>query len=297
MKQYGFLKQSFRGQNHWWRYAIILSVFLTPILSDFIKSFIVKPLSSFFEDDFSMQFAIKQIRYVILVVLFLVLFSFLHKRSYKTLLTSRRKFDFLRFWLSFSAWGVLLMFVFSIKVMLNPNDYEWNFKLIPFLKLSLLSILLLPLRVFFMTIFTNSYILQLLTRVFKKPIISLIASVILFTLLMYINNKSLIDTSGYQFIFYYLMLSLMICLIIVLDGGVEIISGVFLVSTLISRLFIAYNTDKAQLGVVFVKEGGRDVTLFAYVIPFICCPLFFIFLFKLYKWKDWREKLFKQISI
>lgn len=290
-----FLKQSLKGQNNWWKYAIILSVFLTPVLSGLVKSFIEKPLLSFFDNDVSMQFAIKQISYVILIIIFLIMFSFFHKRSYKTLLTSRKGFDFLRFWLSFSVWGVFLMLVFSIKVMLDPSVYEWNFKLLPFLKLLLLSVLLLPFRVFFTATFINSYILQTLTRVFKKPFIALIVSVVLFTLLMYVNNKSMIDASGYQLIFYYLVLGLMIYLITVLDDGIEIITGLFLVSTLISKLFITYSANKIQFDAIFIKEGGKDIILFAYVIPFICCPLFFIFLFKVYKWRDWKEKLFNKV--
>lgn len=291
-----FLKQSFKGLNHWSRYAIILGVFLTPFLSGFIKNSIIKPLLPFFNDDASTQFAIKQFKYVLLTALFLILFKIIHKRDYKTLLTARKEFDFLRFWFSFSIWGVLLMLALTTKVILNPDVYEWNFKLVPFFKLFLLLILLLPFRAFFTAIFTNSYILQTLTKVTKRPWVSLIIAVTLFTALMFVNNKNAIINSNYQLVFYYLMLGLMLYLIVILDEGIEIISGVFLVSMFISRLFITYSTNKTLLDTIFIKQGSRDIILFAYIIPFICCPLFFLILCRVYKWSNWKEKLFEKLD-
>lgn len=287
-----FFQQSYSGRNNWWRYAIMLGVFLMPFLYRFIKSYVTIPLLSFFPEDVSIRFAIKEVRFIILVFLFLGLFSVIHQRKYRTLITSRKKFDFLRFWLSFSVWGVLLMLVFSVMVMLNPDIYKWNFELFPFLKLFLLSIVFIPFRVFFITIFINSYTLQFLTKFFKKPFIALIISVLLFTIFMYMRNKSAINASGNQLILYYLTLGLMIYLIIILDSGIEIITGLFLASSLISRLFVTYSTNKIQLDAIFLKTGSKDVILFSYVIPFICCPLFFVFLFKVYQWKNWKEQLF-----
>lgn len=289
------MQQSLNGQNSWWRYVIIIGVFLTPFFSGLINS-CLKPILNYFSATGSLRFGIIQVKYIIFTVVFLLLFSLLHERSYKELITSRKKFDYIRFWLSFTIWGVLLMSVLSIKVISNPDIYKWNFELVPFLKLFMLALLLLPFRAFFTAIFMNSYMLQMLTAIFKKPWVSFLVSVLFFTTLMCFNNKSVIDSLGNQMMIYYFALSVLFYLIIILDEGIEIVLGVFLVSSLISRLFIAYTENKTQLDTVFIKQGNRDVDLFVYVIPLICCPLFFMILYKIYNWTDWREKLFTSVE-
>lgn len=291
-----FLQQSLNGQNSWWRYGIVLGVFLTPFLSGLINNYFLKPLLIFFEAKGTLRFAIIQFKYIVLLVLFLSLFSLLHKRSYKELITSRREFSYMRLGLGFAIWGVLLMSVLSTKVISNPDMYEWNFKLTPFLKLFVLSLLLLPFRVFFTAVFMNSYILQMFTGIFKKAWLSFFVSVLFFSALMCLNNISVIKALGNQMVIYYLALSILVYLIIILDEGIEIVLGMFLVSTLISRLFIAYTASKTQLDTIFIKQGNRDADLFVYVIPLICFPLFFMILYKIYSWVDWREKLFGKVE-
>lgn len=283
-----FINQAFKGENNWWRYVMLQSVFLTPFLSKFIYVNFLEPFLSYFPDDTTAKFAIKQFRYVILVLIFFGMFKFLHKRDFKMLITCRKKFDFLRFWLSFSVWGVILILVFSVKVVLYPELYKFNFSLFPFLKLLLLTTFVMIFKVVFTTVLINSYILQLFTVVFKKPWLILFASVLLFTSLMYFRSSSL----GSLSIFYYLVLGVFLYLVIILDSGTELTMGVLLVSALISRLFIAYSANETQLDAVFIKEGSRDVFLLGVVIPF-CFVIFFFFLYKTYNWSDWKIRLEK----
>lgn len=283
-----FINQAFNDKNNWWRYAILLSVFLSPFLSKFIYRSFLRPFFSYFPDDVTVKLAIREFRYVILLTLFFGMFKLLHKRNVKTLITGRKKFDFLRFWLSFSVWGVVLILVFSVKVILYPELYKFNFNLFPFLKLSILITFMSIFKVVFTVALMNSYVLQMFTVMFKKTWLALLISVLLFTSLMYLQNSNL----GLSSIFYYLVLGVFLYLIIILDDGTELALGVLLVSILVSRLFITYSTYKTQLDAVFTKEGSRDTFLLGVVIPF-CFIIFFFFLYRTY---DWKEKLTKVIE-
>lgn len=276
-----FISQAFKGKNNWWRYTILLVLFLTPFLSKFIYTTFFTPLLSYFSDDISFRFAIKQCKYIVLLLVFLGLYKILHKREIKTLITNRKRFDFLRFWLGFCSWGVVLMLVFSVKVVIHPELYKWNFNLFPFLKLFFLTAIVSIFRVFFIVFFTNSYILQMFTVILKKNRIALIASVLFFVTLMSLQNRNL---DGFSVV-YYLALGLVLFFIITLDNGTELILGMLLASTLISRLFITYSTYKMQLNTVLIKEGGRDTFLLGVIIPVFCFPLFFFMLYKIYNWQ------------
>lgn len=291
-----FLQQVYKGKNDWWRWLIILLLFLIPVLSNLIKDNIIKPLLISFPEDKSLHFAIKQFKHIILLVIFLLLFKVLHKRKITSLITSRKKIDLMRFGLSFSVWGVFLMLVFSLIVFFNPDDYKWNFQLVPFLKLFAISVTFLPFRIFFIIILSYSYILQAFTLVFKKPWFALLATVFFFTTIMYIGNTAMLRIAGNQIIIHYLATSFLLGIIVVLDDGIEIALGMLLVTSLISKLFITYTVYKFQPNSILIKNGAPDAFVLIYIICMVCYPLYFYFMALVYKWKDWKHKLFNKIE-
>lgn len=288
------LQKVYKGKTDWWRWLLIVVIFFTPTLSVFIRNEIIKPLLSVLPESRNIYFAVVQLRYIILFVLFLFLFKLLHKRGVKTLITRRKNIDWIRFWLSFSVWGMILMLLFSVAFVLNPDVYKWNLKLIPFLKLFILSSVLLPFRILFVVLLMFSYNLQMINLLLKKPWVSILVSTFIFTILMHINSKELLDSMGGLVILSYVLLGLLLASIIVLDDGIEIAFGMLLVTTLISRLFITYTTFNFQANAVLIKEGNPDLNIRLLIIPLVCYPLFFLVLKKIYHWKDWKEKLFKK---
>ena len=69
----------------------------------------------------------------------------LHRQSFKSLVSIRNKIDFNRILFSFLLWGGISTVMISVDYCMSPQDYEWNFKPIPFLVLLLISIVLLSL--------------------------------------------------------------------------------------------------------------------------------------------------------
>ena len=64
----------------------------------------------------------------------------LHRQSFKSLVSIRNKIDFNRILFSFLLWGGISTLMITLDYCMSPEDYEWNFKPIPFLVLFFISI-------------------------------------------------------------------------------------------------------------------------------------------------------------
>lgn len=293
-----FLQQAYKGRTDWWRWLIILVVFVPPFLKDFLKNNIIKPLlpKPFLPSDKNIYIALSLLVYVFLLGVFYLFFKILHKRSFKTLITNRKKFDWLRFGLSFTTWGVFIMILFSLSVFYSPEKFEWNFKLVPFLKYFFICIFLMPVQVFFKAVLMRGYLLQAFTCFFKKTWIALLISILFYSYLMYLGNAEMFKSVGYEILIHYVATAFLIGFIIIIDDGMEIVLGMTLVNNLISSLFVTSKNFTFQPDSILIKDGSINVFILVYVTVFIAYPLYFSLLNKIYKWKNWRQKIFKEIE-
>ena len=83
------------------------------------------------------------------LIALLLAVKFLHKQSVKDLTTTRKKIDWKRFWFIFLLWGIVSSSLVLTDYFMSPEDYQWNFNLIPFLILSVIAVFLVPLQTSF----------------------------------------------------------------------------------------------------------------------------------------------------
>lgn len=290
-----FIQQGYKGKNDWWRWVIILGLFLIPYFREFLYSYLLKPVLIFLPDFENKNILFSYLVYLILLPLFIASFKLLHKRDFITLITHRKKIDWLRFWFSFTSWGILSVLMFAVSLFISPEEYKFNFKALPFLGLLVICLVLVPIKVFFFTIFLRSYLLQLINVLFKKPILSLTAIVILFSFLMYNAYLRTDENINLLQLMHYVILGFLLGLIIILDDGLEIVLGMSLITTFVSVLFIGYKVPTYSSNALFLKDGKTEDYLI-YIVCFIAYPLYFYFLSRLYRWSNWKEKLFKKVK-
>lgn len=293
-----FLQQIYKGKTDWWRWLIILIVFATPFFKNFLTESFLKQLlpSPFLPENKNTYIAIKLGVYAVLICAFYVAFKVLHQRDFKTLITSRNKIRWMRFGMGFATWGVFTMVLFSLSVFSTPQAFEWNFRLIPFLKYFFICIALIPFKAFFKPLLLRGYLLQLSTYFFKKPLIGLLVSIVFYTYYMYMGNSEFIKAVGYEILIYYVATAFFIGLIIILDQGMEIVLGMTLVSNLISALFVTSKSFQLQPDSILIKNEGINVFILVYVTVFLAYPMYLILLKKVYKWDDWKQKLYDKIN-
>lgn len=288
-----FHKQFYKGKYSWWRWLIVLALFITPFLSkEILKRFLYPILIT--TKDSSFKLGLLFFRGAILLFLFLIIFKILHKRNILTLLTRREKFDSLRFLLGFSIWAVLILVVFSIGVILHPDFYTWNFKPQKFFKLAFVVILIAPFLAIFKTLLYQSYVYQFISYICKGRKWFLIIFIILLACLDFFRDGFMTRHVGNIILINFITLNAMLALITYLDEGVEIVMGMRIANIIISFLYITSSIHPIQHDALFLKTSGPNVFLLVYVNSFILYPLFVIILAKIFKWKNWKEKLFNK---
>ena len=72
--------------------------------------------------------------------------KYVNGNSFLSLTTSRSKIDFNRIFFSFGLWSTISYVMIILGYFLSPENYVLNFNLIPFLILSLIVLLLIPIQ-------------------------------------------------------------------------------------------------------------------------------------------------------
>jgi len=171
-----FIQQAFTGKNDWWRYLLsILLIFLGWQLVGIIPLAVVAILHSSDIHTFQqaaadnfMNLGINANLYLFsMIMMFAIglLFVYwvitkIHKRSFTSALTSRKKLDWKRIFFAFGIWLLASLLLFGIDYFMAPENFEWNFKFVPFILLVLISLFFLPLQTSFEEVLFRGYLMQ-----------------------------------------------------------------------------------------------------------------------------------------
>ncbi|WP_298778443.1 CPBP family glutamic-type intramembrane protease [uncultured Polaribacter sp.] len=171
-----FIQQAFSGKTDWYHWVLtILLVFtgwqilgVLPLLiaaimhSASISEFTEAALTNF------MSLGIDKNLFLFLMILsfaiglfFLFLgIKYIHKRTFLSIVTSRKSIDWKRFWFGFLSWGLLLLVLSIIGILIAPEDYTYNFNPVPFFILLAISFLFLPLQTSLEELLFRGYFMQ-----------------------------------------------------------------------------------------------------------------------------------------
>ena len=171
-----YIQQAFKGNNEWlyWILTILLVFFGWQILGGlplmvlaFMNSANLAEFTQAGQDNF-MTLGIDNNLFLFFMILMFIFglisliigVKYIHKRSFTSLVTSRKSIDWKRFFFGFVTWGIIASIVIIIGVYLSPEDYVWNFKPIPFFTLLVVSFLFLPFQTSFEELLFRGYFMQ-----------------------------------------------------------------------------------------------------------------------------------------
>ena len=159
-----YIKQAFNIKHDWWLYIAGLAIIITAVILGQIPYTIIL-IAKAVEAGLDLQKLDMSQTMTLLdsnLNLFLMLLSFaigllgiffvvktLHKQTIKCLTTSRAKIDWRRFWFAFLFWGIISSGLVLVDHYMSPENYVFNFKLVPFLILTAIAIVLVPLQTSF----------------------------------------------------------------------------------------------------------------------------------------------------
>lgn len=228
--------------------------------------------------------------FVFLLVTLMLCIKYIHQRPIVSLFTSRAKFDWKRFFVAFTAWGAIMTF-FLVVTVASGYPIEWNFKSSTFIGLTLVSLFILPLQTTAEEAFFRGFLFQGFGNLFKKGWISILLTGVLFGLLHWANPE--VAKIGDILLLFYIGTGIFLGVITQMDDGLELGMGYHAVNNIFASLIITNDWQAFHTEALFIDKtppafGWESILTLVVLQPFL------LFLFsRLYKWKNWKEKLLK----
>lgn len=305
-----FIAQAYKSYHDWWRYLIgIVVVFIATQIGSipFILAAGYKSMQEggSFNDmgDISKMMTILDSN----LTLFLILLSFvagfvallfiiryLHNQPLIEATTTRPKIDWKRFFVGFGLVAVTTITFTIIDYNLNPENYVLQFQLWPFLVLLLIVILLMPLQTSMEEYMFRGYLMQGIGVLAKNRWLPLIITSVTFGLLHILNPE--VGKLGNIIMVYYIGTGFLLGIMTLMDEGLELALGFHAGNNIVAALLVTADWTVFQTNSV-LKDVSEPSAGFDVVMPIlILYPIYLIFLAKLYKWTDWKEKLFGKVE-
>ena len=177
---------------------------------------------------------------------------------------------------------------------LSPEDFVWNFEMVPFLIMALIAIVMVPLQTSFEEYLFRGYLMQGLGVLARNRWVPLLVTSVIFGGLHLWNPE--VDKMGYVIMVYYIGTGLLLGIMTLMDDGLELALGFHAGNNLIGAMLVTADWTAFQTNSILKDvsdpQAGVDV-----VVPVIVVyPIFLFLMAKMYHWKNWRERLFGKVS-
>ncbi|WP_242093352.1 CPBP family intramembrane glutamic endopeptidase [Aestuariivivens sediminicola] len=307
-----YIGQAFKVLHDWWRYLIGIFIVIGAVLIGQLP-FTAAVLFQAFKNgeglsdlnetrmmqllEPNLNLFLMLIPFAVGLVAVLLVSKYLHKQSITNLSTTRPKIDWSRFWFVFVLWGVTSSSLVLLDYGFNPDHYELNFKLVPFIILCFIAILLVPLQTSFEEYLFRGYLMQGIGVLVKNKWIPLVITSLIFGLLHIANPE--VDKLGHVIMVYYIGTGLFLGIMTLMDEGLELALGFHAANNLFTALLVTADWTAFQTHSI-LKDMNDPETMGMgeiFVPVFVIFPILLFILSKKYKWSNWKEKLFGKVEV
>jgi membrane protease YdiL (CAAX protease family) len=309
-----YISQALKSLHEWWRYLVGILIVLIGVGIFSIPHMIAISIKSFNGEVDMERLAQNDVAYILglfepnlnlvfmllpflggLILLFITV-KFIHKQSLISLTTSRKSIDWSRIWFSFFLWGIVSSVMIGLGYLLEPENFEINFKLVPFLILLVIAILLIPIQTSFEEYLFRGYLMQGIGVITKYRWIPLLITSLVFGL-MHISNPE-VDKLGPVVMIYYIGTGLFLGVMTLMDEGMELALGFHAANNLFTALLVTADWTAFQTHSVLKDlSDPQNAGLTDIIIPvFVIFPILLYVFSKKYNWTSWRDKLLGSVS-
>jgi membrane protease YdiL (CAAX protease family) len=303
-----FLEQGIKPQNKFWLY-LIGSVLI--IIASFIGQipFSVAVLYSSFKSKKAFPTDNAEVMRIFdpNLTLFLVMISFvfafvgvyfvvkyLHKQTLLSVTTSRKKVDWSRILFSFILWSFFSALSFWAVYLRSPDNFVWNFKLVPFLILLLVGSILIPIQTSTEEYVFRGYLMQGFANLAQNKWFPLLMTSLVFGS-MHVFNPEVVKM-GYIVMVYYIGTGLFLGVITLMDEGMELALGFHAANNLVGAILVTSDWSVFQTYSIFKDMSEPSAGLDVILPIFVVYPILLFIFSKKYNWSNWKEKLTGKIS-
>lgn len=305
-----YIAQAFNVLHDWWRYLVGLIIVVAAVIigqipftvavlyksmenGDGLQGLDESKMMSLLEPNLNLFLMLLSFALGLVAVIFVA--KYLHKQSFTHLTTTRKKIDWKRFWFIFLLWGIVSSSFVLIDYYLSPKDYVLNFKLVPFLILSVIAIVLVPLQTSFEEYLFRGYLMQGIGVIVKNRWMPLIITSVVFGLLHIANPE--VDKLGPIIMIYYIGTALLLGIMTLMDEGLELALGFHAANNLFTALLVTADWTAFQTHSILKDMSDPESMAIGeiFVPVFVVFPIILFILSKKYNWTDWKGKLFGNI--
>lgn len=305
-----YIAQAYKFLHDWWRYLVGAIVIFFASQLGAIPLFIAATMKLMSEGGDISQLEDPNMIMTILesnLTLFLMLLSFavglfvlyfvvkwMHKQPFLTLTTSRKKTDWGRVWFGFILIAVTTVFFTGLDYYMNPQDYEIQFNLVPFVILAVIAIVMIPLQTSFEEYLFRGYLMQGIGVIFGNKWLPLITTSVIFGGLHFFNPE--VEKLGPIIMIYYIGTGFFLGIITLMDEGMELALGFHAGNNLIAALLVTADWTVFQTNSILkdISEPSAGIDVLIPVLIFY--PILIAIMAYRYKWKGWKDKLFGNVS-
>lgn len=305
-----YIQQAFKVQNEFWRYLLgSLIIFIAALIGQLPLTLVV--FVKVISEGGNLMNINEQTMYNILdanLFLFLMLISFvfalfglfiavkyLHKQKFVSIVTARPKVDWKRVFFAFFLWGILSSSMVIIDYYMSPANYELNFQWERFAVLALIAIALIPIQTSVEELVFRGYLMQGFGILAKNRWFPLLMTSVIFGLLHIANPE--VGKLGYSIMIYYIGTGLFLGIMTLMDDGLELAIGFHAANNLFTALLVTADWTAFQTHSIFKDISDPTIEFMDLVLPvFIIFPILLLIFAKVYKWNNWKDKLFGPIT-
>ena len=213
----------------------------------------------------------------------------LHNRSMLSVTTSRKQIDWKRVFYAFSIWGAATAVIVGVDYFMTPENYEWNFKPVPFLIMVVIAVALVPIQTSLEEYIFRGYLMQGFGRLFRNRWAPLLMTSLIFGMLHIANPE--VAKLGYGIMAYYIGTGLFLGILTLMDEGMELALGFHAANNLITAILVTATWTAFQTESLLIDLSEPNLTYQLLLSLGILYPLFLFMMAKKYSWQQWKEKL------
>lgn len=262
-----FLSQSFKGKNKWYLYLFtliiafiaaqfggipqVLYAMITATASQISISQAIQESAST-----NIGLALMLIPFAILLFAILICVKEIHKRTYLSVITARKKIDWQRVLYAFAIWGLLLLISFGISYAINNENIVLQFDTYKFLGLLIVTVVFIPFQATSEEVLFRGYLMQGSGILFRYRWVALVITSLAFGL-MHSANPEVKEFGFWTAMPQYVIIGLVMGYTTIKDDGMEIAMGLHIANNIIASLVMTSNASALRTNAIFIDTSPK----------------------------------------
>lgn len=243
--------------------------------------------TQFTENEF---FVVNLVPFVIGFLMLVWSAKVLFQERFQFLISARPFFSMKRFLFGCVTWLGLSLVLFAIDYFRFPGMYVWNANGQETLILLGITLFIVPLQTGFEELLFRGVLFKLLGKAKLPGLVLVFMNALLFASLHLANPE--VQALGWIAIVYYVFSGVFLALITLMDDGLELSWGFHYANNVFGVFFLTNDWQAFQTDALFKDISQPDFSWSMLVNLFVWYPLFILMFAKVYKWKQWKQRLF-----